>query len=358
MRNNYLNFIDKSQACICSPSVHYQSAATTPKLISNHSDKGDKEMTRYRSALPQLSNKSFLTDGGLETTMVFHEKIDLPCFAAFDLLSHAKGLETLMAYYESYASLAVQNNLGFILETVTWRAGPDWIAEIGYPADALEKICRDSVEILLPLRDRYDSAATPMVISGQLGPRGDGYDGARAMSADLACAYHARQIGALAATEADMVSALTLPYAEEAIGIARAAVEAGIPSVISFTVETDGRLPSGQPLSEAIIEVDEATDSAPAYYMINCAHTTHFEHVLEDASWAKRIRATRANASCLSHAELDESPTLDEGDPAAFGREHRALVERFPHINILGGCCGTDLRHVRALTENVFEKAS
>lgn len=315
-------------------------------------------MTLYRNKLPQLSGKLFLTDGGLETTMIFHHQIDLPSFAAFDLLLYPEGRRALLNYYDSYASVAKANDLGFVFENVTWRAGPDWLKRIGHAAGKLEDICSESIRILLPLRDRYQSDRTPMVISGQLGPRGDGYTVEQAMSVDEAQAYHAAQVQALSRTEADMISALTLTYTAEAIGIALAARDAGMPSVISFTVETDGRLPSGQPLGEAIAEVDEATDASPAYYMINCAHTTHFADALEDAPWMARVRAVRANASCLSHAELDDSTELDDGDPVEFGHEHLALRNRFPHINVLGGCCGTDLRHIRALAESALKIAA
>ena len=126
-----------------------------------------------------------------------------------------------------------------------------------------------------------------------------------------------------------MVTVLTMTYAEEAIGITRAAVESGLPVVISFTLETDGRLPSGQALGEAIQQVDEDTESAPAYYMINCAHPTHFEDVLEPgAPWIDRIRGLRANASTKSHAELDEATELDDGDPADLGERHAALTSQ------------------------------
>jgi S-methylmethionine-dependent homocysteine/selenocysteine methylase len=311
-------------------------------------------MAIHRNTLPQLTGKLFLTDGGLETTMIFHHGIELPEFAAFDLLSHSEGCRKLLEYYHSYAGLAHDNGLGFILESVSWRAGPDWVARVGYPDEAVEKLCRDSVEFVLPVRDKYQSDDTPMVISGQLGPRGDGYAVESAMTADESQEYHARQVRALAATEADMISALTLNYTAEAIGIARAASELGMPSVISFTVETDGCLPTGQPLAEAISEVDAQTDSSPAYYMINCAHTTHFEDTLVDAPWMRRIRGIRANASCLSHAELNDRADLDEGHPESFGHEHAALRERFPHINIFGGCCGTDIRHINAVVDSAL----
>jgi S-methylmethionine-dependent homocysteine/selenocysteine methylase len=315
-------------------------------------------MARYRNNLPQLSNKFFLTDGGLETILIYHHGIDLPEFASCDLLRHAEGRQILTAYYEGFASIARANGVGFVFESASWRANADWLRKIGCSASAVEDLSRASIELILPLRDKYHSDDTPMVISGQVGPRGDGYKIDSAMTADEAQAYHARQIRALADTEADLVSALTLNYSAEAIGIARAATEENIPSVISFTLETNGCLPTGQSLGDAINEVDEATGSAPAYYMINCAHTTHFSDALDNAPWIKRVRAIRANASRLSHAELDECTLLDDGDPEEFGLEHATLRERFPHITVLGGCCGTDTRHVAALVQNRVRAAA
>jgi S-methylmethionine-dependent homocysteine/selenocysteine methylase len=170
------------------------------------------------------------------------------------------------------------------------------------------------------------------------------------MSADEAQAYHAQQIGVFAESDADMVTAITMTNANEAIGVARAAQAAGMPVAISFTLETDGRLPTGQGLKEAIDEVDAATGNAPAYYMINCAHPTHFEATLDaEAAWVQRVRGLRANASKRSHAELNEAPDLDEGNPAELGAEYHAILRRHPQINVLGGCCGTDRRHVEAI---------
>ena len=120
-----------------------------------------------------------------------------------------------------------------------------------------------------------------------------------------------------------------------------------MPCVISFTVETDGRLPTGETLAEAIESVDAATGRSPAYYMINCAHPTHFDHVLDASeAWTKRLRGLRANSSRCSHAELDNAPELDIGDPHELSGQYAEFLRRFPHINVLGGCCGTDHRHV------------
>ena len=302
---------------------------------------------RYRAHLPQLDGGLFLTDGGIETTLIFHEGLDLPLFAAFDLLKDEEGTRALRAYYEPYAELARERGLGLVLESPTWRASPRWATEIGYVEGELESMNRKAIELMEELRDQYDSGGAPIVISGCIGPQDDGYNPSTKLTAADARDYHAVQIGTFAATAADMVTAITMTYADEATGIARAASEAGIPAAISFTVETDGRLPSGQILREAIEEVDEQTGAAPAYYMINCAHPTHFDDVLEGSgAWRERIRGLRANASTKSHAELDEATELDAGDPADLGRRYAALRSDLPRLNVLGGCCGTDHRHV------------
>jgi S-methylmethionine-dependent homocysteine/selenocysteine methylase len=304
-------------------------------------------MSRYRNRLPQLKNRFFITDGGLETTLVFHEGMDLPCFAAFDLLKDEAGWATLRRYFATYAGIARDNGTGLVLETPTWRANPDWGAKLGYDAAALADVNRKSVGLLLELRAAFETAATPVVISGNLGPRGDGYQPGARMSGDAARAYHAPQIETFAGTDADMVSAFTMNYVEEAIGIARAARSAAMPVAISFTVETDGRLPSGDALGEAIARTDDATGGYPAYYMINCAHPTHFRDVIEaGGGWLDRVRGIRANASSRSHKELDESTDLDAGNPVELGAEYRELNAMMPRLSVMGGCCGTDHRHV------------
>lgn len=307
-------------------------------------------MSRHRDRLPQLAGGLFLTDGGIETTLIFHDGLDLPYFASFVLLRDEGGVAALRRYFRTYAALAREYGVGCILESPTWRANADWADKLGYSAEELDAANRRAIELLREVRAEHEAPGSPMVISGCLGPRGDGYAPSAVMSAEEAGRYHRAQIDTFAGTEADMVTAITMNYAEEAIGIARAARAAGMPAAISFTVETDGRLPTGQPLREAIARTDEATHGSPAYYMINCAHPSHFAGVLDAGeAWTGRIRGVRANASTKSHAELDASEALDEGDPAAFGREHRELRDRLPGLTVLGGCCGTDHRHIEAI---------
>jgi S-methylmethionine-dependent homocysteine/selenocysteine methylase len=306
---------------------------------------------KYRERLPQLDGGLFLTDGGLETTLIFHEGFDLPCFAAFVLLDSECGRKALRDYFDRYAPMAIAAGAGFVLEAPTWRANPDWGAKVGYGREALARNNRAAIALLLELRDRYETAASPMVVSGALGPRGDGYDPGALMSADEAADYHGFQIGLFRDAGADLVSAFTMTNIGEAQGIALAAKALDMPCVISFTVETDGRLPTGDTLAEAIRCVDAETGNGPAYYMINCAHPTHFDHVLAAGEpWIKRLRGLRANSSRMSHAELDNAPELDIGDPQELGGQYAELRRRFPHINVLGGCCGTDHRHVDCIS--------
>ncbi|MEN8374783.1 MAG: homocysteine S-methyltransferase family protein [Gemmatimonadota bacterium] len=309
-------------------------------------------MARYRSALPQLGSDLFLTDGGIETTLIFHEGLELPDFATFPLLGTAEGRDALRKYFRAYGDIARRFGVGVVLESATWRANPDWAARLGYDAAALAEANRGAIGLLEEIRDEYESEETPVVISGCVGPRGDGYSPGSTMSEEEAHAYHREQIDTFADTAADLVTALTMNYVEEAIGVVRAAREAVMPVVIAFTVETDGRLPTGQSLKGAIEQVDSETSGYASYFMINCAHPSHFEHVVaEGGAWVGRLGGLRANASRLSHAELDEAEELDSGDPVELGENYARLKGLLPALTVMGGCCGTDHRHVGSIAE-------
>ncbi len=302
-------------------------------------------------ALPQMSGAPFLTDGGFETTLVFHDGIDLPLFAAFPLVETAEGRGAIRRYIAPYLEIAATCGAGFILETPTWRASSEWGAQLGFTEAEIARINRESVALLIKQRDGFMGLG-PVVVSGNIGPRGDGYAPSQMMTGAEAARYHAHQIRAFAETEADMVHAMTMTHTGEAIGIALAARSAQMPVALSFTVETDGRLPSGQALGDAIRETDAATDGYAAYFGINCAHPDHFRAVLESGGdWALRIRSIRANASRCSHAELDAAEELDDGNPVELGHDYGSLRGMLPNLNIFGGCCGTDHRHVAAMAE-------
>lgn len=306
-------------------------------------------MQRLKTRLPQLQGGLFLNDSGMETTLVFHEGRELPAFAAFPLLESDEGRAWLTRYFERHLALAEEHGTGFVLDTPTWRANREWGAAIGYDTAALHRLNVAAVRLCREIREAWAGRVAPIVVSGVIGPRGDGYR-AGTQSAGEAEAYHAAQIASLAGAGADMVAAYTLSTVEEAIGIARAAAAAAIPSAISFTVETDGRLALGMALGEAIETVDHETGGAPAYYMVNCAHPTHFAGQLAGSPpWARRIAGLKANASTRSHAELETMETLDEGDPDDLGARYRALARMLPGLAVLGGCCGTDHRHVGAV---------
>jgi S-methylmethionine-dependent homocysteine/selenocysteine methylase len=301
----------------------------------------------YRNRLPQLDGGFFLTDGGIETSLIFNDGLELPDFAAFHLFSRPGGEAALRRYFNAYARIAERFGAGLVLESATWRASIDWGLRLGYSPRDMESVNRRAIGLLDEVRASFPCLTS--VISGCVGPRGDGYQPTRTMSAEEARDYHRAQIQAFAGGSADMVSAITMNYVEEALGIANAARDSGMPVAVSFTVETDGRLPTGQPLGEAIEQVDAETRAYPSYYMLNCAHPEHFENALQKP-WASRIGGLRANASRKSHAELNESPELDIGNPAELGAQYAELKRSdLPRLNVMGGCCGTDHRHVERI---------
>jgi S-methylmethionine-dependent homocysteine/selenocysteine methylase len=313
-------------------------------------------MTKSNGILPNESSDLFLTDGGLETTLVFLEGFELPCFAAFDLLKDEKGYHALKDYYKRYLAIAEKLNTGFILESPTWRANPDWMATIGYPSSAIAEMNKKAIQLLFDLKKEFGNRINNIIISGCIGPRGDGYIPENSMLAEEAENYHSTQIKELSEASVNMISAITMNYVEEAIGITRAANAVKLPVVISFTVETDGKLPTGMSLKEAIKKVDESVEVPPLYYMINCAHPTHFIKELLDnknEEWVSRIRGIRANASCKSHAELDEATELDRGDPQDLAKQYKVLKEAIHHLNVFGGCCGTDEEHIIEIVNQV-----
>ena len=301
------------------------------------------------NTLPEL-DRLFLTDGGIETDLIFNRGIDLAFFASILLLRTSEGEAALDSYIRPYLELARRLGTGFELVSATWRASPDWARQFGMSEEELDELNRKSIDRLRAIQREFPDV--PTVISGCIGPRGDGYDPGRIMSVDEARNYHRRQIATLACAGADRITALTMTNVPEATGLALAAKALDVPIVISFTVETDGRLPTGDTLQKAVAEVDAATGSYPAFYMINCAHPDHFADALNEGGEAMtRIRGLRANASRCSHAELDAMTELDDGNPAELGRLYREIREALPGLTLLGGCCGTDLRHVAAIAD-------
>jgi S-methylmethionine-dependent homocysteine/selenocysteine methylase len=293
------------------------------------------------------ADTTVITDAGLETWLIFDRGFDLPAFAAYPLAATPEGRAALLEYYGYYADIARSVGAAVVLEAPTWRANPEWAETLGHDRAQLADLIAASVALVAQLRW---TDARPFLVGGAVGPRGDGYRIDTQMTADEAADYHSFQVDCMAGCGVDVVTAMTMGYVEEAIGVARAAQRSGLPAVIAFTVETDGRLPSGASLGDAIEATDAATGDYPTHYMINCAHPTHFDHALDpSASWIDRIGGVRANASALSHAELDEMVELDDGDPADLADRYVTLRSVLPRLHVVGGCCGTDHRHVAAI---------
>ncbi len=308
------------------------------------------EVADATSRLATLDDdRLFLTDGGLETVLVFERGLDLPLFATFPMVETAEGRATYEAYLRPYLAIAADAGAGFVLGTLTWRASHGWGRRLGWAPERVDAANRASVQQVVELRDGLDHPA-PVVVSGSVGPAGDAYAPDRAVAVEEAHEYHDRQIAVLAAAGVDVVTATTITHVDEAIGIARAAADHDVACVVSFTVETDGRLPSGDALLAAIVATDAATGAGPAHYMVNCAHPTHLAGALDpDDPVTSRIRGIRANASTRSHAELDGAHEIDGGDPDDLGRRLGELHRTHPSLVVLGGCCGTDERHLAAI---------
>lgn len=305
-----------------------------------------------------FQSKYFLTDGGLETTMIYHNHINLPHFAAFELVYTSHGREALKKYHQHYIQLARRYNFTYILETPTWRANPDWGFKLGYDAHELNKANRHAALFAREIQNALEQRDCKILISGNVGPRCDGYVTSRRMNYVEAAEYHDDQIRTFALADVDIITAMTLNYSDEAIGIVLASKSLGVPVVISFTVETNGYLPSGEHVKDAITRVDAETENYAQHFMINCAHPEHFKNVLcEEGSWKNRIRGIRANASTKSHAELDESTTLDAGDKHNLAEGYAYIKEALPQLLVIGGCCGTDHTHLAEICQHLFEES-
>lgn len=310
-------------------------------------------MTHSRLNHLMNSNRIWLTDGGLETSIIFLDGIDLPMFASFHLLENDEGRIALQRYFEQYLTLAKAARTGFVLDTATWRSGAFWAEPLNRSEQEMAAITKAATSYAVEMRNEHETVDTPILVNGVVGPAGDGYQPASLWSAEDAHAQHGKQVTWMKEAGAEMISAVTLTHVGEAIGIVRASQEANLPVVIGFTVETDGHLPTGQSLSDAIAETDAATGAGPLYYMVNCAHPDHFSNHLA-GDWTDRIGAIRANASRMSHEELDAAEELDDGNPEEFGAQYADLRNMLRNLRVVGGCCGTDHRHVACVAHNVI----
>jgi S-methylmethionine-dependent homocysteine/selenocysteine methylase len=301
------------------------------------------------SALDRLlsSPEPFVSDGGMETDLIFHEGADLPLFASFVLLDTAEGRDMLRRYAVSYLDMAQEAGRGIVLGTPTWRANGGWGPKLGLDVAGIRDINRRAVAFARDLRDSHPWREH-ILIEGVLGPAGDGYAPEQLLDPAGAARLHSAQLETLAEAGVDIASAFTITHPGEAIGMINRAQDLGLPFALSFTVETDGRLPTGQDLDAALAEVEAATGGYCRYYGINCAHPEHFLDQLPPR-WLNRIGMIRPNASRCSHAELDEATELDDGDPEEFGALFAEMAKRLPQLRVIGGCCGSDMRHIKAV---------
>ena len=297
------------------------------------------------------SKRPYLNDGGIETDLIFNRGFELPLFSSFVLLKDQQGRVALEAYFGEYLDLAEAEGRGFLLDTATWRANAGWGPKLGLNLAGLRDINLQAVQFAQAIKAGR-RGNVPILINGIIGPCGDGYAPHQLFTPDEAEDLHRPQMQALAECGVDLVTAMTMTHPGEAIGVIRSAQAAGLRVAVSFTLETDGRLPVGTPLGDVIREVDAATGGAAVYFGINCAHPTHFLDQLA-GDWTKRIGVVRANASRQSHAELDDATTLDDGDPKEFAPLYEGLAARLPSLRVVGGCCGTDCRHVHAMAQSL-----
>ena len=308
-----------------------------------------------KKKLPQLQGRNMTCGGGFETWLQYVDGFTLRHFCAFELLNDERGVACLTDYHRKLVEAAVENGFGVINEGLHYRASRDWGELIGFSKEALEEINIRGIEFYKDFAREYDSPETPMIVGGVIGPRGDAYNVGRTPDAAEAEDYHSEQILTFKKAGADVVTAATFSSIEEATGLARAAKSADMPVVISFFVARGGKLKGGETLEEAISAVDAATESAPAYYMINCTHPSEFTPGLTDGDWTRRLGGFMPNAVAMETLDLCKLGHLEDGDPEELGGQMADLARRFPHINVWGGCCGTDGRHIGQITRQVGE---
>lgn len=308
-----------------------------------------------RTILPQMSGKAMTCGGGFETWLQYVDGFELRHFCAFELINDKRGLACLTDYHRKWVEASVENGFGVINEGLHYRASRDWGELIGFSREALEEINIRSIEFYKDIAKEYESPETPMLFGGVIGPRGDAYNVGRTPDAAEAEDYHSEQIQTFKKAGVDLVSAVTFSSVQEAIGVARAAKAAGVAVVISFFVARGGKLKGGETLEDAIAAVDAATDSTPAYYMVNCTHPTEFEPGLNEGEWTRRLGGFMPNAVAMETLDLCKLGHLEDGDPVELGGQMADLARRFPHINVWGGCCGTDGRHIGEITRQVGE---
>jgi homocysteine S-methyltransferase len=305
--------------------------------------------------MPTVEDPLFLTEAGIETTLMYKNGWELQHFCLFERMREDRFMADLEAYHRRLIEVALERGVGHLLDGVHYRASPDWSAKLNMSDSELKQLTEKGLALYQELSEEYATEATPIPVGCCIGPRGDAYGTGHEMSPEEAQDYHTIQIETAKQAGADFVSALTFNRIDEAIGLARAAEAAGLPVIVSFSLTKDARLNSGPSLDEAVTAVDAATDEAPLFYMINCNHPVDFSPALDaPGDWINRLQGIRANASSLDHGMLCKLGHLEEGDPEELGGQFADIARRFPHMNVFGGCCGTDREHLDQIAANVL----
>ncbi len=301
--------------------------------------------------LPHETDRKFLVYAGTGTDLIFNHGVELPGFASFPLLENPETRAILAQQMRDLVELSADMGLGCILDAPTWMANADRAAPLGYDAERLRAVNKDGVALMEEVRQ--GSGRDDVLVSACIGPRYDPYADIPPISVGQARAYHNAQLSALKETSVDLVTGYTFNRTGEAAGCILASQDIGLPIIMSLVVETDGCLADGTPLIDAIDQIEAQTDGSALFYMVNCAHPTHFADVIKAHP---RLKGVVANASSCSHAELDEAEELDDGDPVQLGQEIAAAMRDNPSIQVFGGCCGTDMRHLKQMALEVLSK--
>jgi homocysteine S-methyltransferase len=312
------------------------------------------EPSMHEEFPPRLENKFYLTEGGTETEILYKWGYELPEFAMFTLLENAEANECVLGMYRRYFDVAEAYGTGILVTGHDYRASPDWARKLGYSLKGLTEMQHRTIQFLTDIRAEYEGRVSDVYVSGCIGPRGDAYGTGGGISEAESEDYHSVQLSNLVETDADMAIAQTFNNIPEAIGVVRAATAIGIPIGVCLTLTTDALLRSGPTLKEAVETIDDRTGGAAAWFGTNCSHPVEFEPAISEAgAWAERLRYIRPNATQMEKIALCKLGHLEDGDPVELGHQIGDVARRFPNADILGGCCGTDERHLGEIAKNV-----
>lgn len=295
----------------------------------------------------------YLTEGGVETEILYKWGYELPHFAMFPLLERSDARSVIRDMYKRYLDVTARYGLAALMGGFDYRASPDWGAKLGYSRQGLHDATIGSIEFLRELAGEYQGALSDTRIMGYVGPRGDAYLGKSRMSVEESRDYHSVQVQTLKTAKVDLITAMTFNAIDEAIGVVEACRAADIPVSISFSLDSSHHLNTGPSLKDAIAQVDAATDHYTSFFGLNCSHPYEFEPAIDETDWMKRVRVIRPNAAKMDKISLCKLGHLEEGNPVELGQQMASVLDRFPHMDIWGGCCGTCETHLEEIAKHL-----